>query len=123
MRRFGTALAGLAVYLQLVFASGGMLLLSMAGNPAVPFESHALCLAGSGDDARTPPADTTPAAPAHDHFALCCLWHSLPGVTPQASLAPVPVTYATVAQDAGGTIVFDTGPIRGPAEARAPPTV
>ena len=120
MRRFGAAIAGLAVYLQLAFASWGMLALPTAVDPSDALASHALCLAGDSAS-RTPPA--VPVAPAHDHFAFCCLWHSLPGITPQAALTLVPVTYIAVAHDAGGATVFHTGRPRGPAEARAPPTV
>jgi len=49
------------------------------------------------------------------------LWHSVPGVTPQAVSMPVPVAYAAIAHDEGGTSVFLIGRPRGPAEARAPP--
>lgn len=121
MRRFGAAIAGLAVYLQLAFASWGMLALPTASDPTAALSAHALCLAGDPGTSRTPPADTGPVAPAHDHFALCCLWHSLPGVTPEAALTPVPVAYTAVTAAEGRATVFHTAPPRGPAEARAPP--
>lgn len=121
LRRFGTALAGLAVYLQLAFASWGMLAVAPAGDPTDTLGGHALCLASDAGTSRVPPADTDPVAPAHDHFALCCLWHSLPGVTPQAALTPVPVAYTAVTATEGRATAFHTAPPRGPAEARAPP--
>ncbi len=121
LRQFGAALAALAVYLQLAFAGWGMPALPKVGDPAVAFGGHALCLAGDSDASRRTPADTPPTVPAHDHSALCCLWHSLPGVTPQAALAPLPVIYAAVAHDDGRASVFHTGRPRGPAKARAPP--
>jgi hypothetical protein len=120
LRRFATALAGLAVYLQLAFASWG--LLTTAADPAEALAGHALCFAADSDAARTPP-DTGPVAPAHHHFAFCCLWHSLPGVTPQAALTPLPVTYAAVSLDTRNAAVFRPGPHRGQAKARAPPPV
>ena len=68
------------------------------------------------------PADNAPVAPAHDHGALCCLWHTLPGVAPQAALAPLPVAYAARrAPTSPATPPFIPGPRRGPANARAPP--
>jgi hypothetical protein len=121
IRRFGAAIAGLAVYLQLAFASWGLVALPTASDPTDALGGHALCLASDAGTPRTAPADTGPVAPAHDHFAFCCLWHSLPGVTPQAALTPVPVAYTVVMAAKGRTAVFYAAPPRGPAEPRAPP--
>jgi hypothetical protein len=121
MRRFGAAIAGLAVYLQLAFASWGLLALPMISDPTDVLGGHALCLAGATDASRPAPADPGPVAPAHDHFAFCCLWHSMPGLTPQAALTAVPVAYAAAMTAEGSTTVFHAAPLRGPAEARAPP--
>jgi hypothetical protein len=123
LRRLGASLAGLALYVQLAFAGWGMLATTTPGEPADAFGGHALCLAGI-DGAIQPatPGDNAPAAPTHDHAALCCLWHSLSGVTPQAALAPRPVTYTSLAHSKFGDAVFIPGPRHGPANARAPPT-
>jgi hypothetical protein len=124
LRRLGASLAGLALYMQLAFAGWGMLASAIPGEPADAFGGHALCLAGI-DGAAQPaaPSDNAPASPTHDHAALCCLWHSLPGITPQAALAPLPVTYAGPAHGEFGDAPFIPGPRRGPANARAPPTL
>ena len=90
-RRFGTALTGLALGLQLMLASFGLVMTAAAAEPADAFGGHALCLAGGG---ATPPAGETPAPPAHNHFAFCCLWHQLPGLQPVAATAPIPVAFA-----------------------------
>jgi hypothetical protein len=121
LRRFGASLAGLALYLQLTFASWGML--ATPSEPADAFGGHALCLAGIGGTTQPTAPANTPAAPAHDHAALCCLWHALPGVAPQAALAPLPVAYAGIAHSERGDTAFIPGPQRGPANARAPPTL
>jgi hypothetical protein len=92
--------------------------------PSDAFGGHALCLAGeSGTPQPAAPADNAPTVPAHEHTAFCCLWHTLPGVAPQAALAPHPVLYATVAHDETGDTTAIPGPHRGPANARAPPTL
>jgi hypothetical protein len=122
LRRLGTGLAGLALYLQLVFASWGMLAPAITGASTDALGGHALCLASASTDAQpAAPADNLPAAPAHDHLALCCLWHSLPGVAQHAAQAPVPFAYATIAHDETGATAFNSRPLRSPAEARAPP--
>jgi len=124
LRRFGAALAALALYLQLAFAGGGMLALAAPDETGGALGGHALCLAGeSGAPAPAAPADSVPIAPAHDHAALCCLWHPLPGVAPQAALAPAPVAYGGVALSERADASFIPGPRRGPANARAPPTL
>jgi hypothetical protein len=120
LRRFGAALAALAVSLQLALASWGMLALSPAGEAADAFGGHALCLAAS-DNASPAPSDTGQTIPAHNHAAFCCSWHSPPGITPQAALTTLPVAYAPVALDAATATVIETAPPRGPAAARAPP--
>jgi hypothetical protein len=123
-RRLGASLAGLALYLQLAFASWGMLSVAAPGEPGDALAGHALCLAASGG-AATPaaPSDGAPVAPAHDHLASCCLFHSLPGITPQAALPPQPLVYAGVAHHARGGDAIVPGPRHGPANARAPPTL
>ena len=121
LRRFGAALAGLAVYLQLALASWGMLALATASDSADAFGGHALCLAADDNTSPAPPADTGQKIPAHNHAAFCCSWHSPPGITPQAALTIFPVAYAPVALDATTATVIETAPPRGPAAARAPP--
>jgi hypothetical protein len=122
LRRFGASLAGLALYLQLAFASWGML--ATPSEPADAFGGHALCLAGvSGTTQPAAPSDNAPAAPAHDHAALCCLWHPLPGVASQTALTALPVTYTSIAHSERGGAAFIPGPQHGPANARAPPTL
>src|SRR5271170_8107844 len=122
LRRLGASLAGLALYVQLAFAGWGMLATATPGEPADAFGGHALCLAAvDGTTQPAAPTNDVPAAPAHDHAALCCLWHSLPGVTPQAALAPLPVAYAGLAHSEFGNTAFIPGPRRGPVNARAPP--
>jgi len=124
MRRFGASLAGLALYLQLALAGSGMLPLATAGEPADAIGGHALCLAGDGGAAQpAAPADRAPIAPAHDHTAFCCLWHPLPGVAPQAAMAPLPIAYDSIALTERGDAAFIPGPRHGPANARAPPTL
>jgi hypothetical protein len=121
LKRFGASLAGLALYLQLAFASWGMPALATPDEPADALGGHALCLAGESGTPQPAPADNGPVAPVHDHFAFCCLWHPLPGVAPQAALALRPVAYAATAHDEAGDATFIPGPQRGPANARAPP--
>jgi hypothetical protein len=121
-RRFGATLAGLALYLQLAFAGWGMLALATPGDAADALGGHALCLAGDRDAAQpTAPADSGPVAPVHDHGAFCCLWHPLPGLTPQAALTPRPIAYAAIGHDERAASTFHPGPHRGSAKARAPP--
>jgi hypothetical protein len=123
-RRVTALVVGLALYLQLAFASGGMLAAGAPAGSADTLAEHALCLAGEGGTPQpTAPADNAPAVPAHDHAAFCCLWHQLPSVAPQAAAAPVPVPYATVAHDPTGDTAPIPGPHRGPANARAPPAL
>ena len=122
MRRLGASLAGLALYLQLAFAVSGML--PTPDEPADALGGHALCLSAAGGAAPpAAPADQVPVAPSHDHASLCCLWHSLPGVAPQAAAAPLPIAYSGIARSEPGDTPFIPGPRRGPANARAPPTL
>jgi hypothetical protein len=116
--QFGASLAGTALALQLAFASWGML--GMASAAADPFGGHALCLAGA-----TPavPAGSAPSAPIHDHARLCCLWHPLPAVQASPARTPEPVAFAAIAQQDHSQTPFLPGPQRGPANARAPPTL
>ena len=121
---FGATLAGLALYLQLVFASWGMLALAALGEQPDALGGHALCLAAeSGAPQPAAPASDQPAAPAHDHLAFCCLWHTIPGVTPQAALLPQPVAYVALGHDEAGDAALVLGPLRGPGNARAPPAL
>ena len=121
---FGATLAGLALYLQFVFAGWGMLAMATPGDPADAFGGHALCLAAeSGAPQPAAPAGGQPTAPAHDHLAFCCLWHSIPGIAPQAALLRQPVAYAAIAHDEPADPALFAGPPLGPANARAPPTL
>jgi len=123
-QRIGATLAGVALYVQLVFAGWGMLALAAAGAPIDALDGHALCLAGDAAALQpAAPADggSSPATPTHDHLAFCCLWHSLPGVAPQARPLPQPVAYAVVVPHGTGDATRLPGPPRGPANARAPP--
>jgi hypothetical protein len=121
---FGATLAGLALYLQFVFAGWGMLVLATPGEPADALSGHALCLAAeSGAPQPAAPTGNAPATPAHDHLAFCCLWHSMPGVAPQAALLPRPVVYAAIGHDEPGDPALIPGPSHGPANARAPPAL
>ena len=118
-RRFGAALAGLALYAQLAFA--GWAALSVATSDAA-FGRHALCLA----DATTrlaEPADHAPIAPAHTHNGFCCLWHQAPGVQPVAIFTPLPIAYAHIVRIEPGDAPFIDGPRCDPANARAPPAL
>jgi hypothetical protein len=124
LRRFGAALAGIAVYLQLAFASLGMLAMATPSEPADGFAGHALCLAAAGGTTQSPaPADSIPTTPVHDHLAFCCLWHSTPGFISQLSLVPLPVAYAGIRYRDSDNDTFIPGRQRGPANARAPPTL
>jgi hypothetical protein len=122
-RRLGASLAGIALYLQLAFASWGMLALAAAVDASDAFAGHALCLAATQDGAAQPaqPADNAPSAPAHHHTAFCCLWHQLAWVQPATVQTPQPVAYARVARSQSGDTPFISGPQRGPGNARAPP--
>jgi hypothetical protein len=124
LRRFGASLAGIALYLQLVFAGWGMLAMVAPAQSGDAFGGHALCLAGT-DSTTQPaaPADGAPVAPTHDHGAFCCLWHPLPGVAPQAALAPLLIAYAGIAHRERGGETFIPVPRHRPANARAPPTL
>ena len=124
LKIFGASLAGFALYLQFVFAGWGMLTLATPGEPADALGAHALCLADAGNPPQPAgPAKGTPTAPAHDHLAFCCLWHSMPGVAPQTALLPQPVVYAAIGHDEPGDLALIPGPPRGPANARAPPAL
>ena len=88
-------LAGLALYLQLAFASWGAL--ATQAEPVDALAEHALCLAtqdGSSQPAR--PADQAPRPPAHHHAASCCLWHQFPGLEPVATPTPQAVPHVKV---------------------------
>ena len=117
-RRFGASLTGLALGLQLMLASFGLVIAAAMADPADAFSGHALCLAAGGSQ----PANA-PAAPAHNHVGFCCLLHQISGVQPVAATLPVPLVVAYAAPIERGMAVFTPGPQRGPANARAPPTL
>ena len=119
VRGLTAVIAALALYLQLAFAGPGMLTLGASSDSAGLLAEHALCLAGGGGQPQ--PADNAPAAPAHDHGTFCCLWHPLPGVTPLAAAAPLPVSYASIAQSEPGIATLISELRHRPANARAPP--
>jgi len=124
LRRLGASLAGLALYLQLAFASQGLPAVAATADPTGGFDAHALCLAtGGGGDQPASPADPAPVAPTHNHAALCCLWHAFPGVQPAAAAAPQPVAYARLASVARHEAAPIPGRPQRPANARAPPTL
>lgn len=114
-RRFGASLTGLALGLQLMLSSLG-LVIAASTNPAEAFAGHALCVAGGA----TSPADA-PSVPAHAHFGFCCLWHQISGIQPVAATVPIPVAFAYVGPSEQSLAAFIPGPQRGPANARAPP--
>jgi hypothetical protein len=115
-RRFGASLTGLALGLQLMLSSLGLVIAAASADPADAFGGHALCLSGSA----TSPAGDTP-APAHNHLGFCCLWHQLPGIEPVAVSVLVPLAFGYVTPSHPGLAAFTPGPRRGPANARAPP--
>lgn len=123
LRMFGAALAGLALYLQLAFAGWGMLALAAQDQADGALPVHALCLAGGGEPQPAAPSQGAPVAPAHDHIAFCCLWHSPPAITPSVIPAALPTAYARIAQSNSGDAPFLSGLHRSPANARAPPTL
>jgi hypothetical protein len=120
--RLSAALAGLALYLQLAFAGPGMLAHATSADAVGLLAEHALCLAGESGT-KPQPANDAPTLPGHDHTLFCCLWHPLPGVAPQTAAAPLPVAYATVAHSEFSVVPIIPGPLHGPANARAPPTL
>jgi hypothetical protein len=101
-----------------MLSSLGLVLAAASADPTEAFSGHALCLAGGG----SPPSDA-PSAPAHNHAGFCCLWHQIPGVQPVAVAAPLPTAFIFVAPTERGLAAFTPGPQRGPANARAPPTL
>jgi hypothetical protein len=118
-RRFGAALTGLALGLQLMLSSLGLVIASAVVDPADPLYGRALCLAGESRK----PQPAHPAAPAHNHFAFCCLWHQLPGVEPAAALPAQPVAYLWIDSGEPSLATFNPGPQYRPSNARAPPTL
>ena len=116
-RRFGASLTGLALGLQLMLSSLGLVIAASA-DPAQPFAGHALCVAGGPAS----PADA-PSVPTHNHFGFCCLWHQISGIQPAAATVPIPIAFAYVVPSERGLAAFIPGPQRGPANARAPPTL
>ena len=122
LRRLGAALAGAALYVQLAVVGFGLPLVA-SQQPADGFGEHALCLADAGAAPPASPADSGPAAPAHEHGIFCCLWHSPAAVAPQAALLPQPVAYAATECRTPSLHVFVPGPRRGPLNPRAPPSL
>jgi len=124
LKIFGATLAGLALYLQLAFASWGMLAVAAQATPSDALGAHALCLAGRAGEPQQPaPPDGAPIAPAHDHPAFCCLWHSPPAITPTAVPSALPTAYTRIARGTPGDAPFIPGLHRSPANARGPPTL
>jgi hypothetical protein len=114
-RRFGASLTGLALGLQLMLSSLG-LVIAASVDPAEALAGHALCVAGGAPS----PADA-PSVPAHNHGGLCCLWHQISGIQPATTATPIPVTFAYIAPIPEIVASFSPGPQRGPVNARAPP--
>jgi len=119
LRQLGASLAGLALSVQLAFASWGLLALAAQGDPSDAFAGHTLCLAG--EPTKAAPGQPAPSPPAHNHTALCCQWHAPPAVQPTASAAPLPVAYAGIGRVDLGEAPLPAGLRHAPANARAPP--
>ena len=118
-RRFGAALTGLALGLQLMLSSFGLVIAAAAIDPTDPFAGHALCLGGES----SAPQPASPAAPQHQHFAFCCLFHQLPAVESTAPSTPQSVAYLRIGGGEPGFVAFNPGPRYRPGNARAPPTL
>ena len=119
-RRIGASFAGLALGLQVMLSSLGLLFVANAA-PSDALGGHALCLAGA--NGTTQPTAPGPAAPRHEHTGFCCLWHHLPSLQPTVSQAPQPVAYARIAIGGHRLAAFAADPRHRPANARAPPTL
>lgn len=120
--RLVAALAGAAVWLQLVLASWGVLVIASAA-AANPFGPHALCLAASGSQPAQP-ARKAPQAPAAGHCACCCQSHALPALEPPtATAAPRLPPYAGFAPAGSGPAAFVAVRCSAPVNARAPPAL
>lgn len=120
-KRLGAALSSFALLLQLALASWGLPPPRLAIGPTARFDPHALCLAGGGP--APTPARETPASPAHDHGADCCLWHAVPAVQPGAVSLPTPIAYASATPTRPMAAGLAPGRSYRPANARAPPTL
>lgn len=122
-RAVAASFAGLALYIQLAFASWGMLVLAVP--PASEdFGGHVLCLAEGDLTSRAPPPDKgSSRAPAHHHFAFCCLCHLLPGIPAAVAQTPQLFAYVGVARDARSDADFLAGRRHRPATARGPPVL
>lgn len=119
--RFGATLAGMALYLQLAFASWSLVTAAPPGGPDNEFHGHALCLAGQIEDAAPAAPAGAPTAPAHVHDALCCLFHPLPAVPTHTAAVPLPVSYAEIGHS-GFRGASPVSTLRhDPRNARAPP--
>ena len=121
--QFGTSLAGVALCVQLMLASAGLLQPPASNAPADIFGGHALCLGAGDGSAPVPAGERAPAGGPHHHVGLCCLWHPVPAIQPIALTAPQPVIYANIARaerfDESGASV----PWQSPHNARAPPAI
>jgi hypothetical protein len=122
-QRIGAALAGVALYVQLAFASWGMLGLAAPDAAGDVLGGHALCLAAQSGPGQPAQPQDAPAPAAHDHGAFCCLWHSLTAVQPIAAATAEPVAYAEIARGDLANLPLIAGPRQDPANARAPPTL
>jgi hypothetical protein len=125
-REFGASLAGLALCVQLLLASAGLLVYPPAtGGPADIFGEHALCLASTGAPAQAPaPAgDQSPDGTTHLHVGFCCLWHLVPAIQPTAPPALQPVVYARIVRAGRSDELAVANRWQSPHNARAPPLI
>lgn len=120
-RQFGTSLIGLALGLQLMLSSVSLIIASAAADPAAALEGHALCLGGGANE--TPADSQTPASPAHQPTPFCCLWHQALAIQPAMATPPAPITVVYTVPIPTPPVAFSPNPPRGPANARAPPTL
>jgi hypothetical protein len=122
-QRIGAALAGVALYSQLAFASWGMLALATPDAAGDALGGHALCLAAQSGPGQPAQPQDAPAPTTHEHGAFCCLWHQFPAVPPTAAATAEPVAYAAIARSDIANLPLIAGPRQDPANARAPPTL
>jgi hypothetical protein len=122
-QRIGAALAGMALYVQLAFASWGMLALAAPDAAGDVLGGHVLCLAAQSGPGQPAQPQDAPTPPTHDHGAVCCLWHQLLAVQPIAATSAEPVAYAAIARRDIANLPVIAGPRQDPANARAPPTL
>ena len=123
-RDFGASLAGLALCVQLMLASAGLLVYPPStGGPADIFGEHALCLASTGAPAEAPAGDRSPGGTTRLHVGLCCLWHPVPAIQSAELLAPQPVVYASIIRADRSDEPAVANRRQSPHNARAPPPI